>query len=240
MKKLVALSLSMFACACFVNAQNQDNRNIKNFRNQINDSSEHHFQPNNIGMRGFQQKNKIKVIANFHLSANQIKEQQNIHKDFQKQVASLQKNDKISLGEYKTELAILRKNQKEKLLLVLTDEQKNKMAEQKKNREINAQVKSVARLEKMKLTLGLSNDQVTKIKDNQAALRNKIKALHENNLLLPEQKKEALKLLMEQGKELVKSVLTADQQIKADSLKNKMKENFRGGWNKNIHAPFSK
>jgi hypothetical protein len=83
----------------------------------------------------------------------------------------------------------------------------------------------------MKLTLGLSDDQITKIKSNQAALHTKIKSIHENEALLPEQKKEQLKSLMEQQKDIVKSVLTPEQQSKADSLRKSF--NFRGGWNKN-------
>jgi hypothetical protein len=84
----------------------------------------------------------------------------------------------------------------------------------------------------MKLTLGLSDDQLTKIKSNQAALHNKIKSIHENESLLPEQKKEQMKSLMEQQKDIVKSVLTPEQQSKADSLRKSF--NFRGGnWNKN-------
>ena len=119
---------------------------------------------------------------------------------------------------------------------MLTDKQKEQMAQHKKNTEINAQVRNVARLERMKLTLGLSEDQVAKIKAGQTNFHSKIKAIRENDSLLPQQKKEEVKSLMVQRKDFIKTLLTTDQQSKADSLRKKVK----GRWNMNDHGPFAK
>ncbi len=261
MKKLILLSLSVLLWICFVNAQTPQNNNAQNGYRPMADSGFHRFQangqmakkfqPNQPGMQQhqggkgnfaqrLQQKRRKEMIAGMHLSPDQMKQGKVINEDFRKQAAALQKNDKISLGEYKTKLAALHKDHKTKLQSLLTDQQKDQIAQRKKNAEINAQVKSVAHLERMKLTLGLSEDQVAKIKANQSELHSKLKALHENETMLPEQKREALKSLMEQRKDVVKSVLTPEQQTKADSLKKSFKQNFKGGWNNNNRPPVAK
>ncbi len=181
--------------------------------------------------KGMQQR-RMGMMARVHLTPDQLKQSKSINEAYHQQVAELQKKDKISLGTYKSQLAALNKEHKAKLEAVLTEEQRNRIAQGKKQVQINAQVRSAANLERMKLTLGLSEDQVTQIKSNREDLHKKIQAIHENEALLPEEKKAQLKSLLEQQKDIVKSVLTPEQQSKADSLRKNF--NFRGGnWNKN-------
>jgi len=235
------------AMICIVNAQNAPNNNGQHPGMRVmKDSSfrkDHPGMPGNFAQdnrfqggkfnQGFPGKGRMGMLAALHPSPEQITKGKAIIEDFHKQLAELQKNDKISLGEYKTKLAALQKDRKTKLLALLTDKQKEQIAQRKKNTEINAQVRNVAFLERMKLTLGLSEDQVTKIKAGQTSFKSKIKAIRENDNLLPEQKKEELKTLMAQRKDFVKALLTPDQQSKADSLR----KNFRGRWNMNDHNP---
>ena len=246
MKRSILLSISLFAMICIVNAQNPPNDNGQHFRKPSKDSSfrkDHPGKPENFAQgnrpprdqfnQDFPKKGKMGMLAALHPSPEQIKQGKAINQDFHKQLAELQKNDKISLGEYKTKLAALHKDRKTKLLALLTDKQKEQIAQHKKNTEINAQVKNVAVLERMKLTLGLTEDQVAKIKAGQTSFKSKIKAIRENDSLLPEQKKEEVKNLMTQRKDFVKALLTPDQQSKADSLR----KNFKGRWNMNDHNP---
>ncbi len=247
MKKSILLSSCLFAMICFVNAQNAPNNNGPHpGMRMMKDSSfrkDHPGMPENFTQgnrfprgkfnQGFPQKGRMGMLAALHPSPEQIKQGKAINEDFHKQLADLQKNDKISLGEYKTKLAALHKDRKTKLLALLTDKQKEQIAQHKKNAEINTQVRNVALLERMKLTLGLSDEQITKIKAGQKTFHTKIKAIRENDALLPEQKKEEVKDLMVQRKDFVKGLLTADQQLKADSLR----KNFRGRWNMNDHNP---
>ena len=245
MKRILLFALSIGLWMGFVNAQDAQNNNAKNFHRQDRDSSFNRphskdFKPGDQMKRpengqfaqrfNKQHQRKDGMMARLRLSPEQLKQSKAINEDYRNQVADLQKKDKISLGEYKSQLAVLHKDHKAKLQSVLTDEQKNKIAEAKKNAEINAKVMGVARMERLKLTLGLSDDQVATIKSNQEALHNKIKAIHENDALLPEQKKEQMKSLMEQRKDIVKSVLTPEQQIKADSLRKNMMNN---NWKRN-------
>ena len=242
MKRILLFALSIGLWMGFVNAQEAQNNNAQNFHRQSRDSSfNRHSKDFKPGAPGNQMRrpengqfaqrfNKLQqrragMMAHLRLSPEQLKQSKAINEDYRNQVADLQKKDKISLGEYKSQLAALHKDHKAKLQGILTDEQKNKIAEAKKNAEINAKVMGVARMERLKLTLGLSDDQVAKIKSNQEALHNKIKTIHENEALLPEQKKEQMKSLMEQRKDIVKSVLTPEQQTKADSLRKNMMNN---------------
>jgi opacity protein-like surface antigen len=249
MKRILLFALSIALWMGFVNAQVSQNDNAKNFHRQTRDSSFNRSHANGFkpGAPGDQMRRpgngqfagrfnqqmhqrRAGMMARLRLTPDQLKQSKAINEEYRNQLADLQKKDKISLGEYKSQLAALHKDHKAKLQGILTDEQRNKIAVAKKNAEINAHVNSVARLERLKLTLGLSDDQVATIKSNQEALHNKIKAIHENEALLPEQKKEQLKSLMEQQKDIVKSVLTPEQQSKTDSLRKNMMNN---NWNRN-------
>jgi len=246
MKRILLFALSIALWMGFVNAQVAQNDNTNNFHRQTRDSSFNRshangFKPGDQMRRPENgqfaerfnkqlQHRRTGMMARLRLTPDQLKQSKAIDEDYRKQVADLQKKDKISLGEYKTQLAVLHKDHKAKLQGLLTDEQRNKIAQTKKSAEINAQVNSVARLERLKLTLGLTNDQVATIKSNQTALHNKIKSINENENLLPEQRKEQLKFLMEQRKDIVKSVLTPEQQSKTDSLRKNMMNN---NWNRN-------
>ena len=167
-----------------------------------------------------------------YLTPEQQKQSKAINEAYHKEVAALQQNEKLSLGEYKTKLAALKKEHRSKIEGLLTTTQKSDIAAHHKSAEINQKVRQVAHLEKLKLTLGLTEDQVAKIKSNEAALHNKLKAIHENETLLPEEKREALKKLSAERKEVMSAVLTPEQKVKADSLmKNNHGGRFQGGWN---------
>ncbi len=236
MKKLILLSSCIFACVCFVNAQPPKNNNGNPNRPFKNGQFKQQPMQNCFAQNHPLLKKKMGMMYGLHLSPDQMKQTTAINEDFHNQIAALQKNDKISLGEYKTKMALLQKDHKTKLEALLTDAQKNTIAQRKQNAMINAQVRSTARLERMKLTLGLSDDQVAKIKAHQTEMHNKMQAIHQNENLLPEQRREQLKSLMSQRGEFIKSVLTPDQLSKADSLR----KTFRGRWNMNNRPPLSK
>jgi len=259
MKKIILLSISVLAWMIFVNAQTNQNNNGNAPKRPMSDSTHRMPPPNNFrpggpggnqwgnqpGRGGFAKGGKMGqrmgMLARLHPTPEQIKQGKAINQEYKKQLADLQKNDKISLGEYKTKLASLKKDRKTKLMALLNERQKNQIAQQKKNQEINAKVKQAGMLERMKLTLGLSEDQIAKIKIAQASLQSKRKAIRENDNLLPEQKKEQLQSLMKERKDMATSILTPEQQAKADSMmKNRRGGNGGGRWNQDNRPPMSK
>ena len=143
-----------------------------------------------------------------------------INKNYQQQSADLFKQDKITLKEYKSRLLILQKDRKQKLADLLTPQQKDQMAAAKKRRMENNQVHQVARMERLRLHLGLTDDQVAKLKSGQEDLRNQFQSVRMDDNLLPQQKMEQLKTLMAKRNDNFKAVLTPDQYAKFEQMHN--------------------
>ena len=133
---------------------------------------------------------------------------------FHKQMEELKKNDGITVKEWKSKMESLRKDQKAKMQGILTSEQKAQMEKMKTEHKAMGEIDSKARMEKMKVHLGLSDDQVAKMTRNRAEMAEKMKALHENDKMDAEKKKEQMKELMKKQKEQMKSILTEEQMKK--------------------------
>jgi len=141
-----------------------------------------------------------------------------INKDYRQKSEDLFNQDNLTLKQYKAGLVALQKDKKDKLQALLTPQQKDEMAARRKRMTENAQVMEVARLERLKLRLNLSDDQVTKIKTGQEALHSQFKAIHENDNLLPQQKMEQMKALMAKRNDTFKAVLTPDQYTQFEKM----------------------
>jgi Spy/CpxP family protein refolding chaperone len=72
--------------------------------------------------------------------------------------------------------------------------------------------------------LNLTEDQKTKIKPILQEEHTQLKALRADTTLTPEQKKEKMKAIHQDSMAKIRPLLTAEQQQKLDTLKNKMKE----------------
>ncbi len=159
-----------------------------------------------------------------HYTPEQRKQIQAINADYRKKADDLFSNDNMTLKEYKSGLLALQKEKKGKLQALMTQEQKDQIAKWKKQAAENAQVRAAARLERMKLKLKLSDQQVATIQSKQSGFRDQMKAIYENDNLLPYQKKEQMKELAMNEKNAIKSVLTPDQ---LSMLEDMHKQRFR-------------
>ncbi len=146
-----------------------------------------------------------------HYSPEQQKQLQAINKEYRAKQQDLFANDKMSLGEYKSKLLALQKEKKSRTQDLLTAEQKEKLAQWKKQAAENAQVRAAAHLERMKIRLKLSDEQAATLKSRQADLHAKMQSIRENDNLLPRQKMEEIKALFAQREGALKSVLTPEQ-----------------------------
>ena len=153
-----------------------------------------------------------------HYTPEQRKQVMAINKDYRQKTADLFKQDNITLKQYKAGLIALQKEKKSKLQALLTPQQKEEIAGRRKRMSENVQVMAAARLERLKLRLSLSDDQVAKIKAGQESLRSQFQAIHENDDLLPQQKREQMKTLMATRNDTFKSVLTPDQYTKFQQM----------------------
>ncbi|SJZ76302.1 hypothetical protein [Sediminibacterium ginsengisoli] len=226
MKKIVLLSSSLLVFALFATAQRpparqgkpgQDSTHVMPMHkrdgkpgprfDKRKPGGRHEFAGGRHGFRG-------KGIPPVALSPAQREQAGKIRQSYRKQFDDLKKNDKQTLAEYRAKAGALQKKQHDELQGIYTDQQKKQIADHRKRMQINAQAQGAARLEKMKLAAGLSDEQVNKIKASQASTQEKLKALHENTSLGREQKREQMKALLKTQQETTSSVLTEEQKAK--------------------------
>lgn len=153
-----------------------------------------------------------------HYTPEQRKQIRDINTDYHKKAADLFKNDNMTLGQYKAGLIALQKEKKAKLQGLLTPEQKDRLAKGKQRAAENAQVMAAARMERLKIRLGLSDQQVATLRSKEEALHTQLRSIHENEDLLPQQKMEQFKELASKRKDMIKSVLTPDQLTKFNEM----------------------
>ena len=162
-----------------------------------------------------------------HYTPEQRKQVAAINKDYRQKREGLFKQDNITLKEYKQGLIALEKDRKSKLQGLLTPDQKSAMDARRKRQDDNRQVMAAAHLERLRLNLNLTDDQVARIKAGQRDLRTRAHAIHENDNLLPQEKHEQMKALMATRNDNFKSILTPEQYTKFQQMGHRR---FGGPW----------
>ena len=156
-----------------------------------------------------------------HYTPEQRKQLLAINEDYRRKSADLYKNDNLTLREYKAGLVTLQKDKKAKLQSLLTPEQKNRIAEFKKKRQEDNQVRAAARLERMRIRLNLTDQQTASIKSQEQHFSTQIQSIRENDNLLAYQKKEQIKALAEKHRDELKSLLSPDQLSQLDNMRQR-------------------
>jgi hypothetical protein len=141
-----------------------------------------------------------------------------INKEYGQKSADLFKQDNITLKQYKAGLVALQKEKKTKLEALLTPLQKEEQAAGHRLRDDRSQLMATTRLERLRQALSLTDDQVSKLKTGQDNLRSQARTIHENDNLLPQEKRAQLKALMTTRNDTFKSVLTPDQYTKFQQM----------------------
>jgi Spy/CpxP family protein refolding chaperone len=204
MKKIVA---GMLALASFIFSANaQETPKMKRFHHQ-----------HKHGM----------MMKELNLTADQQQQLKANRDSYQKQWLELNKNENITVKESRDKKDALRKEQKEKMAAILTPEQKNKLEQLKKDREVKREAMAAKRLDKMKTKLNLSDDQVAKIKSGSEAIHAKAKAIREDDKLSRTEKKEKLMALKAETQTNLKSILTPEQISKIEELKKNRMEKWQ-------------
>jgi Spy/CpxP family protein refolding chaperone len=153
-------------------------------------------------------------MKQLNLTDAQKEQFKNQKESFHKQMEELKKNDNITVKEWKSRMETLRKDQKTKMQAILTPDQKTQIEKMKAEHKAMQEIDAKARMEKMKLHLGLTDDQVGKINKNRTEMMEKMKALRENDKMDAEKKKEQMHDLMKKQKDEMKSILTEEQMKK--------------------------
>ena len=153
-----------------------------------------------------------------HYTPEQRKQVMTINKDYKQKSEDLFKQDNITLKQYKAGLIALQKEKKTKLQALLTPLQKDEVTLQRQKRESEGQLRADQRLEHLRQALKLTDDQVTKIKAGQENLHSQVKAIHENDNLLPQEKRDQMKAILAKRNDTYKAVLTPDQYTQFEKM----------------------
>ena len=143
------------------------------------------------------------------------------HEAFRQKMQDLDKNESISVKEFSDKRAVLLKEQKAKMDGLLTLDQKNKMAQLKTEQKIKRDEHFTKHLDKMKSNLGLTVDQVAKLKAQRESMQSRLKAIKENEALTRLQKRDQLMALKTESKEMHKNIFTEEQRKKMEEMKKK-------------------
>ena len=201
MKKIIAFTL-ILAVAGF-SASAQERREMKGNK------------PGMHKMHG-QKGEMMKDLNLTDAQKTQMKADREIYKA---KMEALKKDENITVKEMKARKQAIHDEQRTKMQALLTPEQKTKMAAQKATMEQNRKNMDGKRGAEMKEKLGLSNDQAAKLKATNEETHSKIKAIHENESLSMDQKKEQMKAVKEASKTKRQSILTAEQLKKMEEMR---------------------
>ncbi len=166
-----------------------------------------------------------RMIQALNLTSDQQEKLKVSHDDFKKQRAALNQDESISLKDYRDKKYALRKEEKKQLLSILTPDQKAKLSQIKKDEKAKHELLAAKRIDKLKIKLNLSDEQVASIKANRQIQQTKVAAILQNDTLSRIDKKEQLLAIRNTNKENMKSILTPSQLDKWEELKQqKMQE----------------
>ncbi len=97
--------------------------------------------------------------------------------------------DKITVTEWKSKMATIRKDHHEKVDKVLTDEQKANLKTIRKEHGKKFRQDKHNRIERMKKELNLTDEQTAAVEKNLAESMKKMKAVHDDKSLTEDQRK---------------------------------------------------
>jgi protein CpxP len=161
------------------------------------------------------------MARQLNFSEAQKKQAKAYNEDFRKKMQDLNKNESITVKEFRDRKAALRKEQRSKMQGLLTVEQKNKMAQLKAEQKAKREEHFAKHLNKMKTELGLTDQQVAQMKTQRESIRSKYMAIKENEALSREEKRDKLMALRTEMKEQHKKIFTPEQQQKMEEMRKK-------------------
>lgn len=138
--------------------------------------------------------------------------------EFRKKMEDLKKNDNITVKEWKSRMENLRREQKAGMENILTRDQKSQLEKMKAEKKSMHELKMKQGAERMKLRLGLTDEQSARIEKSRKETGEKIRSIRENKSLSDEAKREQIRETMKKQQENMKSVLTEEQRKKMKEM----------------------
>ena len=225
MKKIFVSVIALALCAGAVQAQQNDQQQ----GDQQHMGRFNHGGPGGFGGRGHDMMMGRMMEQKLNFTDQQKQQVKDINQKYHQQLADLNKNLDITVREQREKMASLRKDHMTQLQGVLTADQKAQIQKMKDERAELAKVNAKAREDKMKIKLGLTDEQAQKLKDLRTTTFTKMKELRSNQSLTPDQKKAQITAIMKDQKEQMKTVLTPEQLKQLDEMHH---GHQRGEWSK--------
>jgi Spy/CpxP family protein refolding chaperone len=161
------------------------------------------------------------AMAQLNLTDQQKAEMKTINEDFKKQLTELQKNEDITVREWKSRMKNLREDHKTKVDKVLTAEQKASIEKARQDRKGKMHKRGGRQgMDNLKKELNLTAEQESALKQQRTEMMQKMKAIKEDKSLTDEQKKTEMKKFREQQHQSLKSILTEEQINKLEQKKS--------------------
>jgi protein CpxP len=170
---------------------------------------------------------KEMMIKQLDLTPDQQKQLAADRANFKTQMIALNKDESITVKDYRDKKFALRKEQKAAFMAILTPDQQTKLVQIKQNMKAKMDTIAAKRLDRMKLQLNLSDEQVATLKANRQAMRTKIEMLLQNDSLSRIDLKTQLMAIKEANKDSMKTVLTVDQYSKWQELRKERMEKMQ-------------
>lgn len=154
-----------------------------------------------------------------NLTADQQAKLKTIREAHRKQWQELQKQDHITVKEWKARRQQLTQKHRKEVSGILTAEQQQQLAKMQGERRKDMQSKALRQKERPMAQLALTHTQQTKMKEINQTFKGKRQALRSNTTIAESQKREQLKTLTQQHRQEVKAILTKEQQQKLEALR---------------------
>ena len=150
-------------------------------------------------------------VNRLNLSEEQKAKFKSLNEDFRTQMEELKKKDDITVKEWRNRMENLRKDHRDKISALLTDDQKNQLKKSREARQLRQTDRRKEGFDRMRTRLNLTDDQAAKLKQSHSDMAEKIQSIRENQSLTDDQKKEQVKELKKKNQENLKTILSEDQ-----------------------------
>jgi Spy/CpxP family protein refolding chaperone len=220
MKKLLIVLMALGMITFSTNAQNtiRTSSNVKEKLQKHPHVKKDGIKPHRLRIKARRHRHHA-MMQHLNLSDNQKQQAKLYRENNRKQLLELNKNENITIKEFREKKLALHKEQQAKMQSLLTPEQKTKMAQMKAEHKAKAEQHYAARMDKMKNKLSLTDNQVAQLKAQHQQMNNKLKAIKEDDKMDRTAKKEKLMALKAQMKADNKKIFTTEQLQKIEDIK---------------------
>lgn len=165
------------------------------------------------------------TLDKLNLNASQKEQVQAINEEFREKMQAIIRNEALSAEQRRTQRETLTEEKNKKILNILTPAQQKIFLDDERNSSRNGGWDRSGgdnqRLEELKVSLELTDEQVQKIKASNQGYQQKQRAIYDNTALSADDKEKQLEALRNERNLAIKTHLNPSQATKFDALNGK-------------------